>query len=127
MAAVKTQETESKSHNMKSNNESPGLVVAFGGPKASHKQDCVPLSALAMPDEGEQMTPPEPGDKVSYTVEGKVERIEGDRAYITRESVNGKPCGEEADENEKGEDEEAEPGEDKDLADLKQMAGGMSL
>lgn len=44
-----------------------------------------------MPDEGEQMANPEVGDPVSYQVEGKVTRVEGDMAYVQADSINGKP------------------------------------
>jgi hypothetical protein len=50
---------------------------------------CVPASALAMPDEQEQMTNPEPGDVVDLQVQAKVSRIEGENAYIVPESING--------------------------------------
>lgn len=49
----------------------------------------VPLAALAMPDETEQLAEPEPGDPVSYTIEGKVARVENGMAYVTPETVNG--------------------------------------
>ena len=58
---------------------------------ASANEQCVPLMALAMPEEGDQMASPEVGDVVTYTVEGKVTRIEGDMAYVEPETVNGKP------------------------------------
>lgn len=50
---------------------------------------CVPTAALAMPDEQEQMTNPEPGDTVTLQVEAKVLRVEGDMAYVQPSSVNG--------------------------------------
>ena len=59
-------------------------------PMISNEQ-CVPLEALAMPEEGDQLANPEPGDLVSYTVEGKVTRVEGQKAYVEPETVNGKP------------------------------------
>jgi hypothetical protein len=55
----------------------------------SMMEDCVPLDALAMPDESEQMENPSVGDKVQYTVEGTLSRIEGDNAYVTKTAVNG--------------------------------------
>jgi hypothetical protein len=57
-------------------------------------EDCVPVDCLAMPDsdQGDKMADPEPGDMVTYTVEGKVTRVEDGKAYIDREMINGKPC-----------------------------------
>lgn len=85
---------------------------------------CVPLDSLSMPDDKDQMTPPEVGDVVNAQVEGKVSRIEGENAYVVATSINGKPIGEE---------EAAEPSpEDQDqaqLAELQDMAqkqGAMS-
>ena len=52
-------------------------------------EDRVPLSALANADESNQMTTPAVGDRVSYSVDGKIIRIEGDQAFIQKESVNG--------------------------------------
>jgi len=59
-------------------------------------EDCVPVDCLAMPDSdnGDKMANPEPGDMVTYTVEGKVTRVEDGKAYVDREMINGKPCGE---------------------------------
>lgn len=51
----------------------------------------VPLAALQQPDDTEQMITPEVGDMVTYTVEGRVARVEGETASVTVESVNGKP------------------------------------
>lgn len=50
---------------------------------------CVPVSALAMPDEQDQMATPEAGDIVQLQVEAKVTRIEGENAYVQPMSVNG--------------------------------------
>ena len=49
-------------------------------------EHCVPLALLAL--EG---TKPAVGDAVEYTVAGKVQRIEGDKAYILAETINGEP------------------------------------
>jgi len=51
--------------------------------------DTVPLSFLSMPDDQEQMQPPEVGDVVSYQVTGKVVAIEGNMAKVERQSING--------------------------------------
>lgn len=55
--------------------------------------DTVPVAALSMPDESEQMTPPEVGDEVTYQVTGKVTAINGEIATIERTSVNGQEIG----------------------------------
>jgi len=90
--------------------------------RGGSNSDRVPLSALAVPDEGEQMAPPEPGDKVQYTVEGTVESVEGDQAVVRREAINGEPVGK--DEGRRTKD---ETGGGDDLAELERMAGGMTL
>ena len=60
-------------------------------------EDCVSLSALQMPDEGEQMQAPAIGDEVNYQVTGRVTRIEGDKAYVQKTSVNGQQVEPDAD------------------------------
>lgn len=75
---------------------------------------CVPVDALAMPDEQEQMTPPEVGDPVTFQVDGKVTRIEGGKAYIDPTAINGKDVSEPT--------EEAEPTLDDQKAALGDMA-----
>jgi hypothetical protein len=50
---------------------------------------CLSLQSLAMPDDQEQMNPPEEGDKVQANIEGTVNRIESDMAYVTLDAVNG--------------------------------------
>jgi len=67
--------------------EMPELPPAPGG----GGEQTVPVRALSVPGEGEELTPPAPGDRVSYTVEGRVSRIDGDMAYVTAESINGEP------------------------------------
>ena len=52
-------------------------------------EQCIPLAALSQPDDSDQLTQPEVGDAVDYTVTGKVTRIEGDMAYVMAEAVNG--------------------------------------
>lgn len=56
----------------------------------------VPVAALQQPDDQEALVTPEVGDMVSYTVEGRVSRIEGEAAIVTVESANGKPIQSEA-------------------------------
>jgi len=68
----------------------PGGDPGDAGAEASER-DTVPLSALKMPDDQEQMTPPEVGDEVNYQVTGKVVSINGDQAVIERETINGQP------------------------------------
>lgn len=53
--------------------------------------DTLPIDSLAVPDEDEQMVAPEVGDRVTYTVEGRVVSVNGNQAVIRRESVNGRP------------------------------------
>lgn len=60
-------------------------------------EDSVSLAALAMPNEGEQLETPQIGDRVSYQVEGTISRIEGDRAFVAKEAVNGQPVDQDAD------------------------------
>jgi len=63
--------------------EGPGLTP---GPV----EHVIPLAALEMPDDTEQMAAPEVGDEVQYNVTGKVSRIEGDLCFVTPATVNGK-------------------------------------
>jgi len=81
-------------------------------------EQCVPVAALQQPDDSEQLVTPEVGDAVSYTVEGKISRIEGDKAYVTVETANGKPIADEA---------EKEPNADDGYAALQQEAEGMMI
>lgn len=98
----------------------PDLMVAIGSkPSAGDSaggmdsgEDCVPLSALNLPDDTEQMQAPEEGDKVQYTVEGTVTRIEGDNAYIKRESINGQPVEGDSNEPENPAEDAQEQGEE---------------
>lgn len=61
----------------------------------------VPINALA-----EDGVPPEEGDSVSFSVEGKVQSVSGDTATVSIDSINGEPVGEES--SESSEDEAAE-------------------
>jgi len=80
------------------------LIVALGAPaddagkmdsairnpqSAMGNMDTVPLTMLSMPDDQEQMQPPEVGDVVNYQVTGKVVAIEGGYAKVQRQSING--------------------------------------
>jgi len=73
----------------------PPELALMAGPN----EQAIPLAALQQPDETEQLVTPEVGDMVTYTVEGKISRIEGDRAFVTVESANGQPVAEEQPEN----------------------------
>lgn len=93
-------------------------VPPKGGPGPGCERDTVPLGMLAMPDEGEQMTPPEVGDEVSYSVTGKVVSVAGDNAVIERKTINGKDVG--------GGHEGQEPNEGDLMAEAQEMDGGMA-
>lgn len=77
-----------------SDGDSSGMPPELSGPEAPQLATVtvvVPVSALAMPDETENMEPPAVGDMVNYQVEGKVVSIAGDKATVDIQSVNGKP------------------------------------
>jgi hypothetical protein len=82
--------------------------MAEGGEKPANisGDDTLPVDSLAVPDEDEQMVAPEVGDRVTYTVEGRVMSVNGNLATIRRESVNGRPV--EAAEKENPHDEMAD-------------------
>lgn len=82
----------------------------------------VPLAALQQPDDQEALVTPEVGDMVSYTVEGRVSRIEGDVAIVTVESANGKPLQEEG-----AESPAQEMGETDSYESLENQAKGMVI
>lgn len=121
---------------MKSESENqPGMMVAIGVGGADPCKDVVPADVLAMPGEDEQMAQPEPGDKVQYTIEGTVEKIENGQAVIKRETINGQPI-QEDEENETPDEETQEqetPGAEasekapqySDLEDQAKQMGGM--
>jgi hypothetical protein len=69
-----------------------GDAAVEAAPAMASTEQCVPVDALAIPGEGEALEAPEIGDQVSYTVEGKVTRIEGKKAYVEPETVNGQPA-----------------------------------
>lgn len=60
-----------------------------GDEMGSNGEICVPLQALAMPDQQDQMEAPVMGDKVQANIEGTVTRIEGENAYLKLDAVNG--------------------------------------
>ncbi len=97
------------------------VPMADGTPGASCPTDSVPLESLAMPDDSEQMTPPEVGDEVNYQVTGKVVSIEGGVAQVQKTSINGQPV---ADTD--GDQDADSPDNDEDAQGLRTEAGGMS-
>lgn len=96
---------------------------ASNAPETDASEDCVSLKSLAMPDadNGDQMANPEVGDKVQYQVEGTVTRIEGENAYVKRDSVNGEPVEGPAD----GDNEDEPDADDQERTELGGMAGQM--
>ncbi len=92
-------------------------------------EDCVSLSALAMPDpdNGDQMAPPQVGDRVTYTVEGTVTRVDGEEAYVKRETINGQPVEPSPDDSgAPGDQDQADQDEREQLGDMAGQMGGMS-
>src|SRR4029077_2749612 len=79
-------------------------TIAIGiSPKAGGGYTCkVPISAIS-----EGGVPPEEGDTVQYSVEGKVQSVTGNTATVSIDTINGEPIGEEA--SESPEEEGAEP------------------
>jgi hypothetical protein len=65
----------------------------------------VPVNALA-----EDGVPPEEGDSVSFSVEGKVESVSGSMATVSIDSINGEPVGEESSESSEEEQSEGQAG-----------------
>lgn len=113
----------------------PGLVVAIGdrpdgkqgdgnldAMSSASNVDTVPLDMLAMPDDQEQLQPPEVGDEVNYQVTGKVVAIEGDQAKVQRTSINGQdiPGSDNDDESQTPQDADANAAQG-----LRDQAGGM--
>ena len=79
------------SNEMQPTKEAPDMEMPDAEPAAV--TDTVPIDALAMPDDKEQMTPPEVGDEVNYSVTGKVTAINGGMATIERTAINGNDIG----------------------------------
>jgi hypothetical protein len=65
----------------------------------------VPISAIS-----EGGVPPEEGDTVQYSVEGKVESVTGNTATVSIDTINGEPIGEESSESPEQEGAEPETG-----------------
>lgn len=102
--------------NLMAGDEPEMPTEAAGEMAAGNSEQCVPTEALAMPDSDEQMTAPEVGDPVSYTVEGKVTRVDGKNTYVKAETINGKPVEQEAQSEEPMAD-----GQGEDAAGLQQL------
>ena len=50
---------------------------------------CVPIKAVAVPDENESAVAPEVGDEVNFSGSAKVTRVEGGNVYLTPTEING--------------------------------------
>lgn len=72
-------------------------------PEMEENEVCVPLKALAQPDEQDQMQTPAEGDSGSMQVDYVITRIEGENAYIKPMSINGTDLEAEKEENNEGE------------------------
>lgn len=87
-----------------------------GGPKGMN-QLCVPLSSLAQAGEDDSMENPTPGDKGQVNVEWTLDRVEGDKAYIRVDAVNGEEL--------EASGEAKEPSEEQQFGDLQKQAEGI--
>jgi hypothetical protein len=85
--------------------------------------DTIPLNALAMPDDQEQMQAPQVGDEVNYQVTGKVVSIDGNTATVQKTSINGEPVG--SDDEERSEPQGDTDDEDAEAAGLRNQAAVM--
>ena len=90
---------------------------------ASKMEICVPIASLAMPGEDENMNAPGMGDPVQLMAEGTVSRIEGDNAYVSLKSINGKPLDDESAETTNTP--ESDESGDEEYAQLQQQAAQM--
>lgn len=61
--------------------------AAPGAESMPASEQCVPMAALAIDGAA-----PAQGDAVQYTVKGKLSRIEGDKAYVTPDTINDQPA-----------------------------------
>jgi hypothetical protein len=122
---------------MMNENEKPGLVVAIGerpegkegdgkldAMSAAANVDTVPLDALQMPDDQDQMQAPEVGDQVDYQVTGKVVAVEGGFARVQRTAINGQDVQGTNDDDEGRSPQNADSAEAQGLRD---QAGGMGM
>lgn len=94
-------------HRIQYEKESEGkkiATIAIGiSPKAGGGATTqVPVSALE-----EDGVPPEEGDSVSFSVEGKVQSVDGNTATVSIDSINGEPLGDESSEG--SEEDEGQP------------------
>lgn len=101
-------------------------AVPKGGAASGSGDQAIPIAALAMPDDQQQMANPEPGDVVTYEVQGKVTRVEGETAYVTPETINGQavPGAPEAD-GQPEPDADDQDGQANDFTDLEDQAQAM--
>lgn len=65
-------------------------------PEMGAGEVCVPLKALAQPDDSDAMVTPEAGDSVSFQTDAILTRIDGENAYLKPSAINGTPIGKEA-------------------------------
>lgn len=127
---------------MQNANGKPGLVIALGDKpdadagaggdvnelSAAANVDTVPLNMLEMPDDQEQMQPPEVGDEVNYQVAGKVVAIEGGTAKIQRTSINGQELkDQDGDDDDTGDGSQSQGGEAGPDDDLQKEASGIGM
>ncbi len=101
--------------------EPRGMKPEMGGGEV-----CVPLKALAQPDDGDTLHTPEVGDSGTMQVDFTVSRVDGENAYLKPMAVNGVPVGKEAKQDEQAPEEDPmEAPMDKEGMALREEAGGM--
>lgn len=69
-----------------------------GQSPSTPQQVRIPLSALAQPNQEDVMETPGAGDTITFTVDGTLDKVDGDYGLVTPNAVNGKPLEEEAQE-----------------------------
>lgn len=105
---------------------SPSPSAMDAGGDAGCPDGCipVPLSALAQPNNQEQMQTPQEGDAITFQVDATIDSINGETAYVKPSAVNGTPL--EADDNEPSPDDESQEPDDGEGAALRGQADQMS-
>ena len=97
-----------------------GATLPTEAPEASKGMEVpIPVESLAMPGEDMKMNAPTVGDPVQLQAEGKVTRLEGNMAFVSIRSVNGKPLTPEAAKTTDAQDANG----DNEFAQLRQEAG----